>query len=366
MCRTKRTTRLSTFVLVLVVVVFILYHRAHHGGHNNRGRSQEPPLSTNQGPPNGELSTRFSKSNSSASSSSGINLLPPLRNSSLSPISSSETSLSPAPIIPTPTSDNNLSPAPSSENTPSPSPHYLIFIVVLSTCTKKGQDNRAAIRDTWAQYGRNKVPPVLVKFSIGTLGLSPSDIAGLAAEDKAHGDLLLLTHLHDSYSNLTRKVLYSFVWAEQNVQFSFLMKTDDDTFVYVDELHKEAYRLHQDGVGRLYWGHFNWQAYPITKPNSKWAEHSWFLCNRYFPYAYGNGYLISSDLIRLIAITSDYLQLYNSEDVSVGVWLAPYKTERKDDDHFYHFGRCKPRSICYVVTIGTAKSMYRLHQSHKH
>ena len=190
-------------------------------------------------------------------------------------------------------------------------------------------------------------------------------MAGLAAEDKVHDDLVLLTSLHDTYSNLSRKVLYSFVWAEHNIHFSFLMKTDDDTFVYVDELHKEAYRLYKDGVGTLYWGHFNWQAYPITRTNDKWAEHSWFLCDRYFPYAYGNGYIISADLIHLISITADYLQLYNNEDVSVGVWLSAYKIKRKDDDHFYHFGACKPHS-CYVITVGTARSLYRLHQSHKH
>ena len=57
---------------------------------------------------------------------------------------------------------------------------------------------------------------------IETLGLSPSEMDNLAAEDKVHGDLLLL---HDTYSNLTRKVLYSFLWADQNINFSYLLKT---------------------------------------------------------------------------------------------------------------------------------------------
>ena len=364
MCRlSKRVTILSTFVYVLFIVI-ILYRGAEYSDFNHRGRSQESPLSSSQGQPNSEFSRKIT---SSAGSSSEINLLAISRKITSPP---SESSSSPTPSSgssssPTPSSGSSLSPALSSESTSAPSPHYLILIIVLSTCTKKGKDNRDAIRDTWAQYGRNKVPPILVKFCIGSLGLSPSDIAGLAAEDQVHGDLLLLTNLHDTYSNLTRKVLYSFVWAEHNIHFSFLMKTDDDTFVYVDALHKEAYRLYQDGVGMLYWGHFNWQASPITAPNHKWAEHNWFLCNRYFPYAYGNGYIISADLIHLIAIMADYLQLYNSEDVSVGSWLSPYKFERKDDNHFYHFGGCRQHS-CYVVTVGTARSMYRLHQSHKH
>ena len=174
----------------------------------------------------------------------------------------------------------------------------------------------------------------MVKFSIGTFGLSPSEVDNLAAEDQVHGDLLLLENLHDTNSNLTRKVLYSFLWADQNLNFSYLLKTDHNTFVFVDNLYNEVYRFYQDGVNKLYWGNFVRGSEVMTNPQSKWAEPNWFLCDHYIPYAYGGGYIISADLIHKIAITSDYIQLYNNEDASVSVWLSAYQIQRKADKRF--------------------------------
>ena len=259
---------------------------------------------------------------------------------------------------------NALSFTPSSESNSSSAPHYLIFIVVLSTGTKKGRDARDVIRNTWAQSCLHKSPPILVKFAIGTLKASFSEIEDLTAEDQVYGDLLLLTNLHDTYSNLTRKVLYSFLWADENVSFSYLLKIDDDTFVFVDDLYKEAYHFYQDGTNRLYWGHFTWKAKVNNHNRSKYAEHSWFLCDRYLPYAFGGGYIISADLIHIIAITADYLQLYSNEDVSVGVWLSAYKIQRKEDKHFrtkVHNNHNCTGHACFLLTTVTFEEMYKLH-----
>ena len=206
-----------------------------------------------------------------------------------------------------------------------------------------------------------------MKFSIGTFELSFSVMNDLAAEDKLHGDLLLLKSLHDTYNNLTRKVLYSFVWADRNINFSYLMKTDDDTYIFVDELHKEVCRYRQDGVSKLYWGHFNWKSRPITNKNDKWAESKWFLTDTYLPYAFGGGYVISADLIHNIATTADYLQLYHNEDVTVGLWLGPFKIQRKDDKRIITGSngsnsgvKCVPHA-CILVSGLRLTDMTRFH-----
>ena len=255
---------------------------------------------------------------------------------------------------------------PSDERNSSTAPHYLIFIVVLSTSSKEGRDFRDTIRKTWAQDCHNRAPPILVKFSIGTLGLSPSEMDNLAAEDKVYGDLLLLGNLHDTYSNLTRKVLYSFLWADRNINFSYLLKTDHDSFVFVDDLYNEAYRFYQDGVNKLYWGYFNRKAKVITNPYNKWAERDWFLCDHYLPYAFGGGYVISADLIHKIALTSDYLQLYKSEDISVSVWLSAYQIQRRGDKRF-RAARSSSHDCaahaCLLLTSVTHQEMHKLHHS---
>ena len=240
---------------------------------------------------------------------------------------------------------------------------YLMLIMVLSTSTKSGRNARDTIRKTWMQTCHTKEPPCLVKFVIGTFGLPSSTIKDLEDEQKVNSDLLLLTNLKDAYNNLTRKVLESFVWADQNVDFSYLLKTDHDSYVFVSELHKIANQYHQEMNRRLYWGSFVIKG-QVRRSDAKWAESNWFLSDNYLPYAYGGGYVISADLIHKIALTADYLQLYNNEDVSVGVWLSPYLIQRKNDGRFHTMpsgGTKCGKSDCLVWTSVSLDNMVKIH-----
>ncbi len=206
--------------------------------------------------------------------------------------------------------------------------HYLLVVIVLSSV--RGRDRRNTIRGTWMKDYQHRTPPVLVRFTIGTLQLPTSDLQALTEEQAAHGDLVLLPGLKEDYANLTRKVLQSLVWADTHLNFSYLMKCDDDTFVVMDTVLAElAARTSRQSY---YWGFFDGRATP--KRSGKWAEKGWFLCDRYLPYALGGGYVLSADLVHRIAANADGLQLYNSEDVSVGVWLSPYEAERHHDVRF--------------------------------
>jgi len=82
----------------------------------------------------------------------------------------------------------------------------------------------------------------------------------------------------------------------------------------------------------LYWGFFDGRA-PVQK-RGKWSETGYVLCDRYLPYALGGGYVLSHDLVEFIAENSDKLQVFKSEDVSVGTWLAPLKINRIHDTRY--------------------------------
>ena len=207
--------------------------------------------------------------------------------------------------------------------------HYLLVVLVLSSV--RGRERRDTIRETWMEGYRNLEHKVLVKFSIGTLGLSPSDSDTLNSEQHTYDDLLLLPSLQESYSNLTRKVLYSFITLDQRYDFSYLMKCDDDTFIILKTVLRELSERTLQKKS-LYWGFFDGRAH--VKKQGKWSEKEWFLCDRYLPYALGGGYILSHDLVSRISLAADGLQLYNSEDVSVGVWLSPYEAERRHDVRF--------------------------------
>ena len=208
------------------------------------------------------------------------------------------------------------------------STHYLLVVVVLSTV--HGKDRRDAIRQTWMRGHQDIKPAVMVKFVIGTLDLPPSDLEVLMAEEHTHHDLLLLSHLKESYHHLTRKVLYTFQWADENLKFSYLLKCDDDSYVRLNTMIQELAR--RTSKQSLYWGYFTGRQNP--RSSGKWAENKWFLCDHYLPYAMGGGYVISSDLIHRVAVNADGIQLYNNEDVSVGVWLSSFNAERKHDVRF--------------------------------
>ena len=191
----------------------------------------------------------------------------------------------------------------------------------------KGRDHRDAIRQTWA---KDHGPSVLVKFALGTEGVAAEDMESIEAELTIYHDLLLLPDLQESYSNLTRKVLTAIKALDAMFEFSYLLKCDDDTFLVLETIVQELGQ--RSDTRSLYWGFFDGRAH--VKRRGKWVEKDWFLCDRYLPYALGGGYVISHDLVRRVIVNSDGLTFYNSEDVSMGVWLSAYEAERRHDVRF--------------------------------
>ena len=209
-----------------------------------------------------------------------------------------------------------------------PKPYSLLLVMVLSSYGS--EKRRDAIRQTWRNSYVEKGKQFPVTFVVGTLLLNSSATEQLVTENKKHNDLLLFHDHLDVYRNLTRKVLQMFIWVDHHMNYSYLLKIDDDSFARLDVIESEL-RERKSTKG-LYWGYFVGN----YKPNAdgKWAEHNWFLSEKYLPYALGGGYVISADLVRRIVVNSDALTLYNSEDVSVGTWTSPFDIERKHDYRF--------------------------------
>ena len=221
---------------------------------------------------------------------------------------------------------------------------YMLAVMVISS--PDGKDRRRAIRETWKKGYEAVDSSVAIKFVIGTLDLPESDMASLQSEHAMYKDLVLLHTLKDDYRNLTRKVLYTLVWVNEQLQFSYLLKCDDDTYVCVNAVLSELRR--RRSTESLYWGYFTGRNRPLSK--GKWAEHNWFLCDHFLPFAMGGGYVISADLVQRVARNADGLQLYSNEDTSVGVWLSPYKAERKHDTRFNTEGISRGCSNKHIIS----------------
>lgn len=202
-----------------------------------------------------------------------------------------------------------------------------------------------------------KVPNIKIKhlFTIGTHGLSDDDIMShLNAEQKVFHDMLLIDDLHDSYKNLTLKLVKSLQKLQKTTpNLKYLLKCDDDSYVKLDFLVQDLIQYDlklrlmkqrkQTLDLELYWGYFNGQA--NIKKSGQWAELNYNLCDHYLPYALGGGYVVSKKLVSYIASNGDNLNRYGSEDISMGTWLAPFRNiHRKHDVRFdtaYMPRKCK-------------------------
>ncbi|XP_076850081.1 beta-1,3-galactosyltransferase 6 [Brachyhypopomus gauderio] len=216
------------------------------------------------------------------------------------------------------------------------------FLVVLITTGPKYTERRSIIRNTWLAKAE---PDVLSLFVIGTEGLPPEDARSLATEHARHRDLLLLPDLHDSYENLTQKLIHMYSWLDQNVDFRFVLKADDDTFARLDLLKEE---LKEKETRRLYWGFFSGRG--RVKTAGKWKESTWELCDYYLPYALGGGYVLSADLVHYVHLNAAFLKAWQSEDVSLGAWLAPVDVKRVHDPRFDTEYKSRGCSNKYLVT----------------
>lgn len=181
---------------------------------------------------------------------------------------------------------------------------------------------------------------VLHYFVIGTENLPFIESNKLSKEHAKHNDLLLLNDLSDSYSNLTLKLLKAIESVSNIGSIEYLLKIDDDTYVKLDYLLEDLYQYDkqikrkQSTVNavkpELYWGYFHGRA--NVKSRGKWKEINFKLCERYLPYAYGGGYVISRNLLHFIAQNRNSLSRYLSEDISMGVWLSPLRNVYKKHD----------------------------------
>lgn len=176
-------------------------------------------------------------------------------------------------------------------------PGLKLLVLVISAV--KNQNRRDAIRHTWAQANGD----------VHTLFVTSRD-PFLNAEKLVHNDILEVDVL-DEYRLLSRKLLESFK-SVSNVNFDYLLKCDDDSFVNIPKVINE---LEHAPKNKFYWGYFDGNAH--IKRAGKWKETEWILCDRYLPYALGGGYVLSKDLINYIVHNRDYLRYVSITDINL-------------------------------------------------
>ncbi|XP_036321928.1 beta-1,3-galactosyltransferase 6 [Rhagoletis pomonella] len=212
------------------------------------------------------------------------------------------------------------------------------------------QSNRLAAYLHWIDNNMNheELSRRLIKvkhfFAVGTEGMPAGLRAELDREQKLYGDMLLLPRLQDNFENLTEKMLHSIEALTNHYEFSYLLKTDDDTYVklnillnelvsYDRKLVRKTTKYNGQPLPALYWGYF--QGRSNVKTKGKWRDINYRLSTHYITYAMGGGYVISRKICEHIATNAQILSPYTNEDVSVGLWVAPLRfVYRRHDPRF--------------------------------
>ncbi|KAK6931238.1 Galectin, carbohydrate recognition domain [Dillenia turbinata] len=197
-----------------------------------------------------------------------------------------------------------------------------LFIGIFSTANNFKR--RMAVRRTWKQYEVLKSGKVALQFFVG-LHKNQMVNEELWNEARTYGDTQLMPFV-DYYSLISWKTIAICIFGTQVVSAKFVMKTDDDAFVRVDEVMASLERINVTR-GLLY-GLINSDSKPHRNPDSKWyiSPEEWPETN-YPPWAHGPGYVVSCDVSKAIykKYSKGILNMFKLEDVAMGIWIAEMK-----------------------------------------
>ena len=114
-------------------------------------------------------------------------------------------------------------------------PTFLLILIPILPSSNRG---RVLIRETWYR-GFSDNDDVMLRFIMGVNGLDQSEIRELREENSTHEDIVLLYDITEDVRALTNKTIALIKWATDNVEFTYMIKCDDDTYVYVDNVISE-------------------------------------------------------------------------------------------------------------------------------
>jgi len=124
--------------------------------------------------------------------------------------------------------------------------HHDVSLLIMVTSGLKHQERRQAIRETWGSDLNLGKHSAKIVFLLGTTEFPDSALEKeVKSEMNENGDIVREDFL-DSYQNLTLKTIAGVKWASQFCQQAkFLMKTDDDMYLNLDNIQEYLFREHK-------------------------------------------------------------------------------------------------------------------------
>nr|XP_043613791.1 hydroxyproline O-galactosyltransferase GALT3 [Erigeron canadensis] len=228
---------------------------------------------------------------------------------------------------------------------PNKSKRLVLLIGVFSS--GNNFERRMALRRSWMKYEAVRAGVVAVRFFIG-LHKNKQVNFELWREAQAYQDVQLMPFV-DYYSLLTLKTIAICIMGTKILPAKYIMKTDDDAFVRVDEILASLKTKNPDG---LLYGMVSLDSKPQRDKDNKWyiSTEEW-PHDSYPPWAHGPGYVISRDIAKFIVRGHHErnLKLFKLEDVAMGIWIEQFKKHVREvqyhNDERFHNAGCEPNYI---------------------
>ena len=121
------------------------------------------------------------------------------------------------------------------------------------------------------------------------------------------------------------------------------MKTDDDVVVRLNKIAKGLNNLRCPDD--LYWGKYI-RRLPDNK--GKWKDEEWIqksICEYYLPYHTGVAYVLGRKVVEAVTMYGDQLKIFKFEDVTMGLWVAPFHLARIRNHHFLPWKSCSEDAV---------------------
>uniref|UniRef100_A0A5B6YLR8 Putative beta-1,3-galactosyltransferase 19 n=1 Tax=Davidia involucrata TaxID=16924 RepID=A0A5B6YLR8_DAVIN len=198
-----------------------------------------------------------------------------------------------------------------------------LFIGILSAGNHFAE--RMAVRKSWMQHKLVQSSNVVARFFVALHARKEVNVE-LKKEAEFFRDIVIVRYM-DNYDLVVLKTVAICEYGVRTVSAKYIMKGDDDTFVRVDAVIKEAEKI-PDGRS-LYIGNINYYHKPLRY--GKWAvTYEEWPEEDYPPYANGPGYVVSSDIANFIVseFENHKLRLFKMEDVSMGMWVEKFNSSR--------------------------------------
>ncbi|GKV29525.1 hypothetical protein SLEP1_g38447 [Rubroshorea leprosula] len=191
---------------------------------------------------------------------------------------------------------------------PSISRERLLMLVGIFS-TGNNFKRRMALRRSWMQYEAVRSGDIAVRFFIG-LNTNKQANYELWREARTYGDIQFMPFV-DYYSLITLKTIAVCIMGTKILPAKYIMKTDDDAFVRIDEVVSSLKGKTSNG---LLYGLIALESSPHREKDSKWyiTEKEW-PHDKYPPWAHGPGYIISRDIAKFI------VQGHQERDLQVNV-----------------------------------------------